>query len=124
MPSPSKKYQVKDTMLVITVGFLVLYVASRKRLFLDIALAVGVIGVFSFYLSEKIDVAWRWLSLVLGKVSNTVLLSIVFFLVLMPMGLVRRMRKKDVLRRFDPKATSNFSRREQVFGKKNMENTW
>jgi Zn-dependent protease with chaperone function len=124
MSSPSKKYQVKETMLVITVGFLVLYIAGRKRLFLDIALAVGVIGVFSFYLSEKIHWAWNRLSLLLGAVSNRVLLSVVFFLVLTPMALVRRMRKKDALRRFDKGAESNFSRRDHVFGKKDLENVW
>jgi hypothetical protein len=120
----SKNYKAKETVLVITVGFLVLYVATRKRLFLDVALVVGLIGVFSFWLSEKIDLGWGLLSRVLARVSNTLLLTVVFFLVLTPMALIRRMRGKDGLRRFDPGATSNFSRREHVFEKKDLENVW
>ena len=124
MQSSSKNYQAKETVLVITVGFLVLYFVFKKVVFLDAALIVGLIGVFSFYLSEKIDLMWGWLSRVMGTVSNTVLLTVVFFLVLTPMALIRRMRGKDGLRRFDATATSNFSRREQVFEKKDLENTW
>ena len=124
MQSSSKNYQAKETVLVITVGFLVLYFVFKKVVFLDAALIVGLIGVFSFYLSEKIDLVWGWLSRVMGTVSNTVLLTVVFFLVLTPMALIRRLRGKDGLRRFDATATSNFSRREQVFEKKDLENTW
>lgn len=124
MQSSSKNYQAKETVLVITVGFLVLYFVFKKVVFLDAALIVGLIGVFSFYLSEKIDLMWGWLSRVMGTVSNTVLLTVVFFLVLTPMALIRRLRGKDGLRRFDATATSNFSRREQVFEKKDLENTW
>ena len=109
---------------MITVGFLVLYFVFKKVVFFDAALIVGLIGVFSFYLSEKIDLMWGWLSRVMGTVSNTVLLTVVFFLVLTPMALIRRLRGKDGLRRFDATATSNFSRREQVFEKKDLENTW
>jgi hypothetical protein len=44
--------------------------------------------------------------------------------VLTPVALIRRLGKKGGLRRFDGKATSNFSRREHVFEKKDLENTW
>jgi hypothetical protein len=120
----SKNYQAKETVLVITVGLLVCYVVFKKAGFLYAALGIGVIGVLSFYLSEKIHWAWNKLSLLLGAVSNRVLLGIVFFLVLTPMALIRRMRKKDGMRRFDPGATSNFSRREHVFERGDLEKVW
>jgi hypothetical protein len=119
-----KNYQAKETVLVITVGLLVAYVVWRKNGFLYCALGVGLAGVCSFYLSEKIHWGWNKLSLLLGAVSNRVLLGVVFFLVLTPMALVRRLRKKDGLRRSDPGATSNFSRREKVFEKKDLEQVW
>ena len=120
----TKNYQAKETVLVITVGFLVLYVVLKKAVFLDVALVIGLAGVLSFYLSEKIHWGWNKLSLILSAVSNRVLLGVVFFLVLTPMALVRRMRGKDGLRRFDRGAMSNFSRREHVFEKKDLENVW
>src|ERR1700744_1233845 len=120
----SRNYQAKETVLGITVGFLVLYTVFKKAVFFDVALVLGLGGVLSFYLSEKIHRVWKKLSLLLAAVSNRVLLSLVFFLVLTPMALVRRLRKKDGLRRFDRGATSNFSRREDVVGEKDLENGW
>lgn len=120
----SKNYQAKETMLVITVGLLVLYFVFKRVFLLDLALVFGLIGVFSFYLSGKIDLVWGWLSRMLGKVTNTVLLGIVFFVVLTPVGLVRRLAKKGRLKRFEPGAASNFSPRGHKFEKKDLENTW
>jgi hypothetical protein len=120
----AKNYQSKETVLVITVGLLVLHLVFKNKLFLYCALGIGLAGVFSFYLSEKIHWFWNQLSVLLAAVSNRVLLGIVFFLVLTPMALIRRLGKKGRLRRFDGKATSNFSRREHVFEKKDLENTW
>lgn len=110
-------------MLVITVGFLVLYFAIKKTIFLDLAMGFGVIGVLSFYLSEKIHWAWNRLSFFLGEISNRVLLGVTFFLVLTPMALIRRMRKSG-MRRFDRSATTNFVKRGHRFEKKDLENTW
>lgn len=120
----AKNYRSKETVLVITVGLLVVYLASRNRVWLYCALGIGLAGVFSFYLSEKIHWAWNQLSLLLAAVSNRLLLGIVFFVVLTPMAVIRRLGKKGGLRRFDGKARSNFSRRGHVFEKKDLENTW
>src|ERR1700761_331519 len=119
-----KNYQAKETVLVITVGLLALYVVFRRPVFLYCALGVGVAGVLSFYLSEKIHWAWNKLSLLMGAVSNRVLLGLVFFLVLTPMAVIRRLGKKDRLRRYDRSATSNFSLRKHVFEKGDMEKVW
>jgi hypothetical protein len=120
----SKNYRSKETVLVITVGLLVLYVVFKNRVFLYCALGIGLAGVFSFYLSEKIHWLWDRLSLLLAAVSNRILLGIVFFLVLTPMALIRRLGKRGGLRRFERGAASNFVRREHVFEKKDLENTW
>ena len=118
-----KNYQSKETVLVITVGFLVLDLVFKGRVFLYCALVIGLAGVFSFWLSEKIDWVWRGLSRLMGLVSNAVLLTVVFFLVVTPMGLIRRMRGKG-LARFDKGATSNFSTRDHAFGKGDFEKVW
>ena len=120
----SKNYQAKETMLVITVGFLVLYFVFKKVVFVDLALGFGLVGVLSFYLSEKIDLVWGWLSAVLGKVSNTVLLGVVFFVVVTPVGVIRRLAKKGRMKRFEPGAGSNFTSRDHWFEAKDLENTW
>ncbi len=115
-----KNYAAKETVLVITVGFLVLHLVFKGRVFLYCALGIGLAGVFSFWLSERIDWVWKKLSLLLSKVSNAVLLTLIFFLVVTPIALIRRIGKKG----FDPGAKSNFSDREHIFGKEDFEKVW
>jgi hypothetical protein len=128
----AKNYKPKETVLVITVGLLLLYIIFKNRVFVYCAVVVGITGVLSFYLSEKIDWLWNKLSVVMGAVSNRVLLALIFFFVVTPVGLIRRLRKKSRLTYFDKDKTTNFSDpgeegetgRERVFGKKDMENMW
>jgi len=123
MPDP-KPARAKETVLVITVGFMVLYLVFRSKIFIDISLAIGAAGILSNYLSERIDWVWSKLSAVLAVVSNTVLLTLVFILVLTPMAVVRRLRRKDAMTRFDPSAASNFVARDHRFVPKDLEQTW
>lgn len=120
----SPNYKSKETVLVITVGCIVLYLVFKNRVFLYCALAIGLAGVLSFYLSEKIDWVWGKLSFIMGEITNRILLTIIFLLVVTPVGLIRRLRKKNSLTYFDKNATSNFSVRDHGFDKKDLENTW
>ena len=120
----SNPYKAKETVLVITVGCIVLYLVFKSRVFLYCALVIGLAGVLSLYLSEKIDWVWGKLSFIMGEISNRVLLTIIFLLVVTPVGLIRRLRKKNSLTYFDKGATSNFSSRNHTFNKKDLENTW
>jgi multisubunit Na+/H+ antiporter MnhF subunit len=123
MPGPNPA-RAKETVLVITVGFMVLYLVFRSKVFIDIALVIGVVGILSNYLSERIDWVWSKLSTILAVLSNTLLLTLVFVLVLTPMAVVRRLRRKDAMTRFDPAATSNFVTRDHTFVSKDLEQTW
>jgi hypothetical protein len=118
-----KNYAAKETVLVITVGFLVLHLVFKGRVFLYCARVIGLAGVLSFWLSEKIDWVWRGISRLMGLVSNAVLLTIIFLFVLTPVGLIRRMRGKG-LGKFDKGATSNFSTRDHAFEKEDFEKVW
>jgi len=60
----------------------------------------------------------------MAEISNRVLLTIIFLLVVTPVGLIRRLRKKNSLTYFDKNATSNFTGRNHTFSKKDLENTW
>jgi hypothetical protein len=134
----AKNYKPKETVLVITVGLLVLYILFKNRAFLYCSVGIGLAGVLSFYLSEKIDWVWNKLSVILGAVSNRILLALLFFLVVTPVGLIRRIRRKKRLTYFDKDMVSNFSEpgeatepgdeegtgRGWVFEKKDMEKMW
>jgi hypothetical protein len=118
------KNRSKETVLVITVGFLVLYLVLKHRIFLTLSLAIGLAGILSSWLAGKIDWVWFKLSLVLGRISNTILLTLIFFLVLTPVGLFRRMLGKGGMFRIRKGQHSNFTNRDHSFTKQDLENVW
>ena len=120
----SAQYRSKETVLVITVGFLALHMIFKVRLFLTLSLVIGLAGILSSWLSEKIHFLWMGLSLLLGKVSNGILLTLVFFLVLTPVGLFRRLFKKSSMTLVDRDQESNFTDRDHSFTKQDLEKTW
>lgn len=109
---------------MITVGFLVLYLVLKHRIFLTLALVIGLAGILSSWLSEQIDYFWNKLSLLSGRISNTLLLTLIFFLVLTPVGLIRRWLGKGGMLRVPRGQRSNFTDRDHSFTGKDLENTW
>lgn len=98
MSGQSKSINPSKTVLVITVGFLVLFFFSKQIVFLYIALCVGILGAVSSYLAEKIDWIWTKIGWVLSFIVPNITMTIVFYLVLTPTAFLSRIfGKKDVM---------------------------
>lgn len=64
-------------------------------------------------LLSPLNRAWTRLGMILYHVTNPIILGMIFFLFVTPLGLVMRLAGKDFLRRqIDPKAKSYWIRRE------------
>ena len=86
------------TMLVISMGFLVIYIASKQNWALIVSLSAGLIGILSPWLSKKIDFLWMKLTYVLSLIVPNILLSAVFYVFLFPLALLSKLfSKKDTL---------------------------
>lgn len=120
----NSKSKSLETMLVLTAGSLLLYAWLHVRAGLYLAFAFSLTGILSGYLGRQVTRVWMLLAQGLGKVSNALLLTLVFLLVLTPVGIIRRLRGKDKLTRADPGATSNFISREHLFTRDDLENLW
>jgi hypothetical protein len=112
------------TMLVLAMGCLLAFVAWHAKLALWLSFVFGGVGIFSGYLSRQIARVWMGLARLLGRISNALLLSVVYWFVVVPVALIRRLRKKDKLTHFDRAATSNFVERNHFFQKEDLEKTW
>lgn len=88
-----------------------------------IALSIGVLGIISPYLSKKIHKIWTKISEILGFVVPKIILSIVFYLVLVPISFLFRKFNKDPLMLSD-EYDSYFITVNRVYDKKSFENTW
>lgn len=114
-----------EACLVITVGFLVLYVWLKNPWLLRISLAVGLLGVFSPWAASKIHAGWTLLAKGLGWFNGRVLLSVVYFLILTPIAWVaRKSGAANLQLRKKPSSDSYYSERNHSYEAKDLENTW
>ena len=87
----------KSTILIISMGFLMLYLVFTWQWAVIVSLIVGAVGIISSYLSKKIEWGWMKLAKIMGYIIPNILLSIVFFLFLFPISLLSKLFRKDTL---------------------------
>jgi hypothetical protein len=118
---PHDRYK---TVLVIVTGLLVIGKLSDYKTFTTAALLVGVAAVFFRIAARFIEWSWLKLATALGWVNSKVLLSLVFFFVLLPMAWFSRWFKRDLLNLKRNHAASIFHTRNHRYSKEDLENIW
>jgi polyferredoxin len=123
-----KREKTIETMLVITVGMLVLYIIFRRKdwanYLLYTSLAMGLIGVFSNFLSEKVAWVWGKIAHIMGTFNSYVLLSIIFFVFLTPVAFLFKLTRKDSLKLKAQKNGTVYEERNHLYVAKDLENVW
>ena len=112
------------TILTISVGFLVVFLATEWKWAIYISLIIGLIGMFSPFLSKKVDFLWMKLAWVLSLIVPKVLLSLIFYLFLFPIAALSKLfGAKDPLM-LKNSNESTFRTEERVFEKSTFEKMW
>ncbi len=123
-----KREKNLETMLVITVGMLVLYFVFRQKTWsnnlLIASLVIGLIGVFSDFLSEKVAWVWGKIAHIMGTINSYVLLSIIFFVFLTPVAFLFKLTRKDSLKLKAQKNGTVYEERNHLYVAKDVENVW
>jgi hypothetical protein len=111
------------TILTIVIGLLIVYYLSKIDGFLIASILIGLIGVFSRYLSIKIESLWMKLALVLSYIVPNILLTFIFYIFLTPIALLSRIGNKNLLqlRKTDE---SMFKDRTTLIKPSDFEKTW
>jgi len=119
-----EKYQ--ETILVIVAGMLLLYAYFQNSVFLYIAIGLALIGLISATLSKWITWGWYKLALGLGFVNSRILLSILFFIFLVPLAFLSRIfsGKKDSLSLKKKEEGSYFLELDKKYSKKDLDKMW
>ncbi len=112
------------TVLVITVGFLVLYFVSKQIAFLYIAMGVGILGALSSFLAEKIDWIWTKLGWLLSFIVPNIIMTIIFYLILTPTAFLSRLFGKSDPMDLKNTQASLFKEKESKFSKESFEKPW
>lgn len=113
-----------QTVLTITIGFLVMYLIWHRQWMLSTAVIIGLVGVLSTYLSQKIDWLWMQLTKVLALIMPNVLLTIVFYVFLFPFALLSRIFGAADALRLKNTSESVYRVSEKKYTPQSMEHPW
>ncbi len=109
--------QAKDTGMALVLIGLIVFLVTREIRYATIATGLLLLNMIAPALFKPVAKLWFGLSHVLGAIMSKVMLSLIFYLVLTPMGLLRTLLGKDPMRtrQFKKGEESVFRVREHVF---------
>ena len=115
--------KVYATLVGLCVGLFLIYFLYEINWLLYVIPSLLFLSLVWKWAAEKI--AWVWLKFGegLGWINSRILLSVIFFVVLTPMALIRKLFSKDEmkLKRTDQ---STFHERNHTFSAKDLKNPW
>jgi hypothetical protein len=78
------------------------------------------------YLFYPVAVVWFGLSTILAKISSFIILSVLFIILVIPMGLFRKISGRDILKlnKFKKSRNSVMTERNHLFGSDDLVNTF
>ena len=108
------------SVLAITGGLLVFLYIYRIDMLLYIAILFIVLGLLSSYF--RTGIAWLWIELayLLGWLNSRILLSIIFYLVLTPLAIVRRV----IIKKTQENKNSAYIVRNQLYTASDLDKPW
>jgi hypothetical protein len=92
------KDQSRDTGMAMVLLLLIVFVARKREGYLIGAMVLHVVNMTVPGIFRPVAVLWLGLSDLLGAVVSKILLSIVFFVIVTPIGILRRLAGKDSLK--------------------------
>jgi hypothetical protein len=92
------KDQSRDTGMAMVLLFLIVAASRKREGYLFIAMALHVVNMIWPQVYRPLALLWLGLSDLIGAVVSRILLSIVFFVVVTPIGIFRRLAGKDSLK--------------------------
>jgi hypothetical protein len=92
------KDQSRDAGMAMVLLVLIFYIKTRKDGYLWAAVVLHVVNMIVPRIYAPVAILWLGLSHVLGTVMSKILLSILFFGLVTPIGLLRRLLGKDSLK--------------------------
>ena len=119
-PPPHIKY---ESTLVVVLLCIVGYHFTSSPYFLLAAFVLGFLGLLIPSLAQGIDFVWGKLLGYVGWVNSRVLLSLIFFVILMPLSFVYRLFNRDSLG-LKKNSTSYFKVRNKTFEARDLEHPW
>lgn len=119
------KAKEKETILTLCTALVIIFLIGKgKNVYLPEAAAVlGLIGMFSGFLSSKIHWAWMKLAEAMGFVMNKVILGIVFYIFLTPIALLSKIAGKKSFKK-NKQAQTFYVERNHTYNSNDLQKPW
>jgi hypothetical protein len=118
-----KKEKIFETILTLVIAAVIFGLMLKIKVLLTIAVILGLIGLFIKPLAELISKIWLKFSELLGTISSKILLSLVYFIFLVPIAFLYKLFNKDSMK-IKNKYGSTFIQRNHKYVKEDLEQPW
>ena len=98
IPKNINKGQARDTGMAMVLVCLLIAIVGRKQHFTGIAAVLLVLNMVWPMLYKPVAMLWLGLAHLLGTVVSKILLTVIFIVLVTPIGLIRRLTGSDSLR--------------------------
>jgi len=121
-----EKNKTTESILAICTGLLLIYFIFKIKVLVLIAFVIGFIGLFITPIANLIHRAWYKFAEILGFVNSKILLSLVFFIFLVPIAFISRIFTKNKAMQLQKKedGESYYKDRDHTYSKTDFENMW
>jgi len=119
----NEKTKYRETLLVIVLGFSILYLIFDHEWMLYTSIGLGVMGVLSTWINKWIHRVWIFIGEKLGFVMNKVIMGILYLVVLIPISMMARIFRKDIMQ-LKPGAKSTLHQRKHLYTAEDLKNPW
>ncbi|MGQ9621730.1 MAG: hypothetical protein ACUVTX_12245 [Bacteroidales bacterium] len=118
-----KNYSSRLYVVVLISILLILFLFINERWIIILSLITCISGALSSVFSTIVEKGMKFTAWILGLISQTILLTILFYLVLFPLSLLYKIFHKDSLM-LSPDYESYFQDVDREFKKESLENPW
>jgi ABC-type Fe3+ transport system permease subunit len=112
------------TTLIISMGFLMVFLVYKLDWAILVSLIVGLIGAFFTGLSRLIEKFWFKLAYILSLIVPNILLGFIFFFILFPLSFLSKIFRKNDLLKLKNIRTSVYTNRLDTIDKAHFDNMW
>jgi hypothetical protein len=116
--------KIYQSILVIVVGFVILSLIFKIKILLTIGLMVGILSLASKTVAGWINYGWYKIAEWFGWINSKILITLVYYLVLVPISALSKLKHKDVLKRNRREVGTYYSDRDHLYVPKDFENLW
>lgn len=112
------------TIMVISMGMLFIYFVFKWQPAILVAFLIGVLGLVSNYLAQKIEWVWLKLTYILSLIVPNILMSVVFYGILTPVAFLSRIFGASDPLKIKHTTNSVYKASNKVFDAKSFEHPW